>query len=68
MEQVASFTSTKMLWLKRHEPEVWSQVKHVLLPHDYINYWLTGKMVMEVSWGARAIVVIWAGSHVHEPT
>jgi hypothetical protein len=47
--QVPSFTSTKLLWLQRHEPEVWSQLACVLLPHDYMNYWLTGNKVTEVS-------------------
>ncbi|GIL44641.1 hypothetical protein Vafri_2161 [Volvox africanus] len=44
---VPSFTITKLLWLKRHEPEVFDSVRSVLLPHDYINYWLTGRRVME---------------------
>ncbi|WIA21904.1 hypothetical protein OEZ85_004273 [Tetradesmus obliquus] len=44
---VPSFTSTKLLWLQRHEPEVWSRLAAVLLPHDYMNYWLTGKQVTE---------------------
>jgi sugar (pentulose or hexulose) kinase len=47
--QVPSFTITKLLWLKRHEPEVWAQVASVLLPHDFMNFWLTGKKVTEVS-------------------
>jgi sugar (pentulose or hexulose) kinase len=47
-EQVPSITSTKLLWLKRHEPEVWSKVASVLLPHDYMNFWLTGRKVAEV--------------------
>jgi sugar (pentulose or hexulose) kinase len=46
--QVPSFTITKLLWLKRHEPDVWSQVASVLLPHDYMNFWLTGRKVTEV--------------------
>lgn len=44
---VPSFTITKLLWLKRHEPDVWSQVTSVLLPHDYMNFWLTGRKVTE---------------------
>ncbi|GLI65452.1 hypothetical protein VaNZ11_008833, partial [Volvox africanus] len=45
--KVPSFTITKLLWLKRHEPEVFDSVRSVLLPHDYINSWLTGRRVME---------------------
>ncbi|PNH02543.1 Xylulose kinase [Tetrabaena socialis] len=44
---VPSFTITKLLWLKRHEPEVFARVACVLLPHDYVNLWLTGRRVME---------------------
>jgi len=41
------FTASKILWLKRLEPEAWARVRHVLLPHDYINYVLTGEFCME---------------------
>ncbi|GFR47148.1 hypothetical protein Agub_g8839, partial [Astrephomene gubernaculifera] len=44
---VPSFTITKLLWLKRHEPDVFDRVRCVLLPHDYVNMWLTGQRVME---------------------
>jgi hypothetical protein len=47
--QVPSFTITKLLWLKRHDPDVWAKVASVLLPHDYMNFWLTGRKVTEVS-------------------
>ncbi|MGV6988258.1 xylulokinase [Testudinibacter sp. P80/BLE/0925] len=41
------YTASKLLWLKRHQPEVWSKIDTVLLPHDYLNYWLSGNKVME---------------------
>jgi xylulokinase len=41
------FTASKILWLKRHEPENFKKLITILLPHDYINYYLTGKKVME---------------------
>ncbi len=41
------FTASKLLWLKRHEPANWARVAHVLLPHDYVNFWLTGERSME---------------------
>ena len=43
----AGFTASKILWLKRHEPENFLKLRHVLLPHDYINFRLTGRMCME---------------------
>ena len=39
----AGFTASKILWLKQHEPENYERLATVLLPHDYINYWLTGE-------------------------
>lgn len=41
------FTASKILWLKQHEPENFARLRSVLLPHDYINFWLTGRKVME---------------------
>ena len=37
---VASFTITKLRWLRRREPENFARVAGVLLPHD----WLTGRL------------------------
>ena len=41
------FTAPKILWLKRHEPENFARLTSVLLPHDYLNYHLTGELSME---------------------
>jgi len=41
------FTASKILWLKKHEPENYRRLATVLLPHDYLNFWLTGEKVME---------------------
>jgi D-xylulose kinase len=41
------FTASKILWLKQEEPEHFARLRTVLLPHDYINFWLTGRKVME---------------------
>jgi len=41
------FTASKILWLKNHEPKNYKQLATVLLPHDYLNFWLTGERVME---------------------
>jgi len=41
------FTASKILWLKRHEPKHFKRLATVLLPHDYLNFWLTGARVME---------------------
>ena len=41
------FTAPKILWLKRHEPANFKRLRHVLLPHDYLNFHLTGNFTME---------------------
>ncbi len=41
------FTASKILWLKKHEPKNFAKLATVLLPHDYLNFWLTGQRVME---------------------
>lgn len=41
------FTASKILWLKEKEPQHFARLRTVLLPHDYINFWLTGQTVME---------------------
>jgi xylulokinase len=41
------FTASKILWLKKHEPANFARLATVLLPHDYLNFWLTGIKRME---------------------
>lgn len=43
----AGFTVSKILWLKNNEPENYEKLSTVLLPHNYINYYLTGELKME---------------------
>lgn len=41
------FTAPKILWLKEKEPENFSRLRKILLPKDYINYKLTGRICTE---------------------
>ena len=41
------YTAPKILWLKRHEPRNYRRLRQVLLPHDYLNWHLTGQYSME---------------------
>ncbi len=41
------FTASKILWLKKHEPKNFARLATILLPHDYLNWWLTGNACME---------------------
>ena len=41
------FTAPKILWLKQNEPKNYKALATVLLPHDYLNFHLTGDRGME---------------------
>lgn len=41
------YTAPKILWLKDNEPENFEKVHSILLPHDYLNFYLTGVKRME---------------------
>ncbi|GAC1427924.1 MAG: xylulokinase [Chloroflexota bacterium] len=46
---LAGFTAPKLLWVRQNEPAVFERAQTVLLPKDYINYRLTGRLATEVS-------------------
>lgn len=41
------FTASKIRWLQEVEPANYARLATVLLPHDYLNYRLTGRLCME---------------------
>ena len=43
------FTAPKLLWVRRHEPEVFAKTATVLLPKDWLRFMLTGERVGEMS-------------------
>ncbi|WP_343726877.1 xylulokinase [Burkholderia seminalis] len=43
------FTAPKLLWVRRHEPDVFARIAHVLLPKDYLRYRLTGTFATDPS-------------------
>lgn len=46
---LTGFTAPKILWVRRHEPEVYSRIAHVLLPKDYVRYRLAGDLATDVA-------------------
>jgi xylulokinase len=44
---LTGYTAPKILWVRQNEPQNWEKTASVLLPHDYINWWLTGVKSME---------------------
>jgi xylulokinase len=43
-----NFTLTKLLWVRKHEPQIFARIAHVLCPKDYVRYRLTGIYAMDV--------------------
>ena len=44
---LTGYTVSKLLWLRQAEPENFARIRHILLPHEYLNFWLTGRMCAE---------------------
>ena len=43
------FTAPKVLWVANNEPEIFAKISKILLPKDYMNFWLTGNYVSDMS-------------------
>jgi xylulokinase len=41
------YTASKLLWFKNTHPTLYSDLDTILLPHDYLNFYLTGEKCME---------------------
>ncbi|MGA3149639.1 MAG: xylulokinase [Acidimicrobiales bacterium] len=44
---LASFTISKLRWLRRCEPESFRRMRSVLLPHDWLTFRLTGELTTD---------------------
>jgi xylulokinase len=44
---LAGYTASKLPWTRKHRPDVYRRLATILLPHDYVNFWLTGERWME---------------------
>jgi xylulokinase len=43
------FTAPKLLWVAKHEPDIFARMRHVLLPKDYLRLKLTGEYITDPS-------------------
>ncbi|HTC43180.1 MAG TPA: xylulokinase [Candidatus Acidoferrales bacterium] len=46
---LTGFTLPKIWWVRKHEPELWSRVRSLMLPKDYIRLRLTGARAIDVA-------------------
>lgn len=51
------FTLPKILWVQQNEPEIWEKVRHILLPKDYLGFWMTGNYHMDYSDAAGTLLL-----------
>jgi xylulokinase len=56
-EALTGFTAPKILWVQKHEPQVFARAAHVLLPKDYVRYRLTGEYAMDVADGSGTVLM-----------
>src|SRR4029453_10806592 len=45
---VPGYTAPKILWLKENEPKNFTHTRTILLPHDFLNFWLAGERLRHV--------------------
>ena len=50
------FTAPKILWVRNHEPEVYTRVRQILLPKDYVRCKLTGTYASDRAGGSGTIL------------
>ena len=43
------FTAPKVAWVAQNEPDVFARISRVMLPKDYVLWWLTGRFATEMS-------------------
>jgi xylulokinase len=53
---LTGFTAPKILWVRKHEPDIYSQIAHVLLPKDYVRFCLTGDYAVDKADGAGMLL------------
>lgn len=58
---LTNFTLTKLLWVRENEPELWSRVRHILLPKDYVRFRLTGALATDQADASGTLMLDVAG-------
>ncbi len=55
-DALTGFTAPKLLWVRRHEPDVWARARAMLLPKDYVRFRLTGVRAMDKADGSGTLL------------
>lgn len=54
---LTGFTAPKIIWVRNHEPDVYAQIAHILLPKDYVRFKLTGDYATDLA-GAAGMLLL----------
>ncbi len=49
------YSISKIMWVKKHRPDIWEQTKHIFLMADYVVYHLTGVQQIDYSLASRTM-------------
>jgi xylulokinase len=55
---LAGHPAPKILWVQRHEPEVWKKVNKLCLPKDYLGFCLTDHWASDMSDGSGTLLLL----------
>ena len=55
-DALTGFTAPKILWVRKHEPDVFARAAHILLPKDYVRYRLTGEFAIDRAGGSGTLL------------
>jgi xylulokinase len=55
-DALTGFTAPKILWVRKHEPDVYARARLVLLPKDYVRLRLTGEPAMDKADGSGTLL------------
>ena len=55
----STYTLPKLLWLKRHNPDVINKIKYILWPKDYLRFLFTGKILTDITEAGGAGLLNW---------
>jgi xylulokinase len=55
-DALTGFTAPKILWVRKHEPDVFERARYVLLPKDYVRLRLTDVAAMDKADGSGTLL------------
>ncbi|MCP3967419.1 MAG: glycerol kinase [Lentisphaerae bacterium] len=53
----STFTATKILWLKRNKPELYSKAHKIVVIPDFVTNLITGRLVTDSTYGSRTLLM-----------